>query len=70
MFGLHRHQFVEVERFYALPVARFKGGEGLTVEAVKVLLLGITTIHSRCTICPEERFKEVYGKSTRETDND
>lgn len=68
MFGLHRHQFVEVERFYepAIQFTTFSGS--VSPRAAKQLCSGTTTIHSQCTICSKDRFKEVYGKSTVTTE--
>lgn len=67
MFGLHRHQFVEVERFYEPGINNFEAQGSISPRAAKRLLSGVTTIHSKCTICPKDRFKEVYGKSENAT---
>jgi hypothetical protein len=58
---MHRHKYVEIERFYAPMVAHLKGGN-LRKKVLEKLLFGVTTIRFECSICGKQRFKEVLGK--------
>lgn len=66
MFGIHRHQFVERERFYepGLDITRIRN---CSPSDMKNLISGITTIHSQCRICGKDRYKDIYGKSLPDT---
>lgn len=60
----HRHKWIEVERFHAMPLVSIEI-EGASAHAVERLTFGVTTIKFECRLCGQDKFKEVLGKSER-----
>jgi hypothetical protein len=62
MFGFGcRHKFVEVERFHAPPRGNFTI-QNATRKQMDRLMLGVTTIVSKCSLCGKLDTTEVLGK--------
>jgi len=59
---LHRHKWIEVERFHAKPLTKIEL-EGASAHLLERLLFGVTTIKFKCSKCQKMKFQEVLGKS-------
>lgn len=65
MFGLHRHVWVEIERFYAAPDntnIKMSGGSQILAQQ---LMQGVTTIRFECSNCRKIKTEELLGISQR-----
>ena len=59
----HKHKWIEVERFYAMP-RDFKNLSGGPPEMTQQMLLGVTTIRYEC-VCTASKTEIILGKSTK-----
>lgn len=61
----HKHEWVEVERFYAQPVMKLKVGNCVDPFEFQKLTMGVTTIRYECA-CTKSKTEEILGKSLKE----
>lgn len=65
MFGLHKHIWVETERFYAEPLKSLETMRNGSEMLFQQLLQGVTTVRFECSKCLAIKTEEVLGKSLR-----
>jgi hypothetical protein len=62
----HKHNFQEIERFYAEPLRAEGGGNPISGDGnYKIALFGQTTILYKCEKCGKTRTETILGKSIK-----
>jgi len=62
---LHKHKWVEQERFYASPNSNLQEVRVPSAKLLKELTFGVTTILYRCEDCNEIKIIEILGKAMK-----
>lgn len=62
LFGCGRHKWIDVNRYFVLPVDREI--HGASIEHLRNLLTGYTVIELRCTKCGDLKSKILSGDAT------
>lgn len=64
----HKHNWIEIERFYAEPIAGPMEIKNCSdPHDLHMLTMGVTTIQYECRDCHKPRKEEILGKSMKET---